>query len=162
VRARAGLKKGAGARGQTSWPRIPATCASAHALVHGERGEGRADKGGPRRRKREGGHTGQRLGDWRTGPARQRGKRGTQAKGTGADNLAPLGSEREREGCGADWRRQAGSACQERKARGRAARPCGLVWAKLAFSFFLNFLIAFPFLFSRVFNSNSNQVSNSN
>jgi hypothetical protein len=30
------------------------------------------------------------------------------------------------------------------------------------FSFFLNFLIAFPFLFSRVFNPNSIQVSNSN
>jgi hypothetical protein len=38
----------------------------------------------------------------------------------------------------------------------------GLVWAKLAFSFFLEFLLPFLLIFSRVFNSNSNQVSNSN
>jgi hypothetical protein len=40
VRALAGLKKGARARGRVSWPRNPAMSASAHALVHGERGEG--------------------------------------------------------------------------------------------------------------------------
>jgi hypothetical protein len=44
----------------------------------------------------------------------------------------------------------------------RAAGPGGLVWARMAFSFFLNFLIAFLFLFSRVFNPNSIQVSISN
>jgi hypothetical protein len=38
----------------------------------------------------------------------------------------------------------------------------GLVWAELAFPLFLEFLIAFLFIFSKVFNSNSNQVSNSN
>jgi hypothetical protein len=38
----------------------------------------------------------------------------------------------------------------------------GLVWAELAFPFFLEFLVSFLFIFSRVFNSNSNQVSNSN
>jgi hypothetical protein len=38
----------------------------------------------------------------------------------------------------------------------------GADWAALAFSFSLDFLIAFPFLLSRVFNPNSNQVSNSN
>jgi hypothetical protein len=32
-------------------------------------------------------------------------------------------------------------------ARARAAGPGGLVWARMAFSFFLNFLIAFRFLF---------------
>jgi hypothetical protein len=47
--------------------------------------------------------------------------------------------------------------------RGRAiwlgrARLAGLNW----FSFSREFLIAFVFIFSRVFNSNSNQVSNSN
>jgi hypothetical protein len=47
-------------------------------------------------------------------------------------------------------------------AQARVAGPSGLVWAELTFSLFLNFLIGFPFLFSRVFNSNSNQVSNSN
>jgi hypothetical protein len=35
-------------------------------------------------------------------------------------------------------------------------------WAALSFSFSLDFPIAFPFLFSRVFNPNSIQVSNSN
>jgi hypothetical protein len=63
VRARVGLKKGAGACGRATWPRIPATCVSARALVHGERGEGGADRGGPWRRGREGERTGQRLGD---------------------------------------------------------------------------------------------------
>jgi hypothetical protein len=38
----------------------------------------------------------------------------------------------------------------------------GLAWAEMAFSFFLEFLLPFLFIFSRVFNSNSNQVSNSN
>jgi hypothetical protein len=58
VWARAGLKKGAGARGRASWPRIPATCASARALVHGGRGEGGADSAGPRHRERENGRAG--------------------------------------------------------------------------------------------------------
>jgi hypothetical protein len=109
--------------------------------------EGRADWGGPRHREGEGKRTGQRLGDWRTGPARQRGKRGTRAKGTYADSLAPLGSERERErgGCGAVLAPTGGvrlSGVIRARARARAA---GLVWAELAFSFFLNFLIAFYF-----------------
>jgi hypothetical protein len=38
----------------------------------------------------------------------------------------------------------------------------GLAWAEMAFSFFLEFLLPFLFIFSRVFNSNSNQVSISN
>jgi hypothetical protein len=46
-------------------------------------------------------------------------------------------------------------------ARARAGLN-GLAWAKMAFSFFLEFLLHFLFIFSRVFNSNSNQVSNSN
>jgi hypothetical protein len=40
---------------------------------------------------------GQRLGDWQTGPTRQR-ERERAGKKTGADRLAPLGSERGREG----------------------------------------------------------------
>jgi hypothetical protein len=45
--------------------------------------------------------------------------------------------------------------------RGRAGarRPA---WAEMAFSIFLEFLLPFLFIFSRVFNSNSIQVSNSN
>jgi hypothetical protein len=38
----------------------------------------------------------------------------------------------------------------------------GLLWAELAFPIFLEFLLPFLFIFFRVFNSNSNQVSNSN
>jgi hypothetical protein len=88
-----GAKMGARARGRALWPIILATCVSARALVHGECVEGEADRGGPQRRGREGENIGQRLGDWRTGPARQRGKRGARVKGTGANSLAPLGSE---------------------------------------------------------------------
>jgi hypothetical protein len=60
-------------------------------------------------------------------------------------------------------RRQAGPAYQAQGARGRTrARLIGLTWAEIAFSFFLEFLLPFLFIFSRVFNSNSNQVLNSN
>jgi hypothetical protein len=38
----------------------------------------------------------------------------------------------------------------------------GPTWAKIGFPFSRDFLIAFLFIFSRVFNSNSNQVSKSN
>jgi hypothetical protein len=65
-----GRKKRAGGAWVTSWPRNPATCVSAHAPVHGERGGGGADRAGPRRRERGKGHAGQRLGDWRPRPAR--------------------------------------------------------------------------------------------
>jgi hypothetical protein len=41
-------------------------------------------------------------------------------------------------------------------------RPAWAKWAKMAFSISREFLIVFLFIFSRVFNSNSNQVSNSN
>jgi hypothetical protein len=47
--------------------------------------------------------------------------------------------------------------------RGRAqAGPTWANWARMAFSISREFLFAFLFIFSRVFNSNSNQVSNSN
>jgi hypothetical protein len=60
------------------------------------------------------------------------------------------------------WRRQAGPAYQAPRARGRGhahgARLSGPTWAKLGFLFSREFLIAFLFIFSRVFNSNSNQT----
>jgi hypothetical protein len=59
-------------------------------------------------------------------------------------------------------RRQAGSACQAQGRAGARAGLNGLSWAELAFPIFLEFLLPFLFIFSRVFNSNSNQVSNSN
>jgi hypothetical protein len=94
VRARVGLKRSWGV-GRAMWPRIPATCASARSLVHGGRGEGEADREGPRHREREKGRVGQQLDVWQNGPARQRGKRGTGGGGgaTSADKLAPLGRE---------------------------------------------------------------------
>jgi hypothetical protein len=45
---------------------------SAHAPVHGERGGGETDRAGPQRRERRKGRAGQWLGDWRSGPVRQR------------------------------------------------------------------------------------------
>jgi hypothetical protein len=84
-------------------------------------------------------------------------------RGDDADKPGPRGSEIERERGRASWRRQAGPACQALRARGRArggggiglSGPTGLKWF---FLFSREFLIAFLFIFSRVFNSNSNQV----
>jgi hypothetical protein len=95
------------------------------------------------------------------GSARQR-ESGHACERNDADRSAPQSSEREREGekgC-AGWRRKAGPACQAPRARGcRRARGAGLngpTWAEIAFPFSRKFLIAFLFIFSRVFNSNSN------
>jgi hypothetical protein len=120
--------------GRATWPRILATCASAHSLVQDRRGEGGTDREGPWRREREKGCVGQRLGDLRTGPVRQREERGARAGEVAADRGSHLSG-------------------------GAGARPG---WAALPFSFSPDFPIVFPFLFSRVFNPNSIQVSNSN
>jgi hypothetical protein len=45
---------------------------------------------------REKGRTGQQLSAWQRGPARQRGKRGTEGETTGANRSAPADRERER------------------------------------------------------------------
>jgi hypothetical protein len=152
--------------GRATWPRIPATCASARSLVHGGHGEGGADRGGPRHTERE--RTGARGNDLASGRAGPRGREGRGARGrkvTGADSSAPLGSERETEEStgqsGADRR---GPPVRGDRRAGASARDWAW-WAGLGqngFSFFLNFLIIFPFLFSRVFNPNSIQVLNSN
>jgi hypothetical protein len=65
----------------------PAMCASAHALVHGEREEGRTDKTGPRRRERKGGRVGATARHWRTRLARQR----ERERVNGRRKLAPTG-----------------------------------------------------------------------
>jgi hypothetical protein len=143
--------------GRATWPRIPVTCVSPRSLVHGGRGEGGADRGGPRRRERKKGRAGQRLANWAREAERGERRAGEE---TGADSLAPRGSERERE-----RGRSGGEVVADRwippvRRRGRAA------WlghgAAFPFSFSLDFPIAFSFLFSRVFNPNSIQVSNSN
>jgi hypothetical protein len=109
-------------------------CASAHSLVHGERGEGGTDRTGPSRRERKRGRAGQQLGNWRTRPTRQREIRGVRAKETGVDRSAPLGSERENERArktGADRR---GPPIRGGR-RTRGTGPDGLVWAELVFLF---------------------------
>jgi hypothetical protein len=102
VRARAGAQKELGV-GRATWPRIPATCASARSLVHGGRGEGEADREGPRRRERERegarGATVRRLAE-RACEAEREKVHGGEA--TGADKLAPLGREREGDARGAE------------------------------------------------------------
>jgi hypothetical protein len=46
----------------------------------------------------EKGCAGQQLGDWRSGPARERERERVQGRKTSADRSTPLGSEQEREG----------------------------------------------------------------
>jgi hypothetical protein len=80
-----------------------------------------------------------------------------------ADKSAPLGSGRGRRARG-----QAGIDRRGLPVRGsrcvgaRGAGPDGLAWAEMAFPFLGIFQLIFYFIFSRVFNSKSNQISNSN
>jgi hypothetical protein len=69
------------------------------------RGEGGADRAGPRWRERKEGRSGQWLDDWRSGPVRQRERERER--------------ERERTGEGS-WRRQIGPTGQQARERGRA------------------------------------------
>jgi hypothetical protein len=134
------------------------TCASAHALVHGGRGEGGSDREGPCA-EREKGTRGATARHWRTRPTRQRERESEWTKETSADRLVPLGSERARESGRSGSCQQVGLACQAERARGRGRTRAGLnglPWAKLAFPIFPEFLMPFLFIFSRVFNSNSN------
>jgi hypothetical protein len=99
------------------------------------------------------GTAGQREGEWAHtrepastglahGAARERGREG-------ALRLAPTGGARLSDTRGAQAWARAG------------AGPTWAKWAEMAFSISREFLIAFLFIFFRVFNSNSNQVSNS-
>jgi hypothetical protein len=129
---------------------------SAHAPVHNEHGEGGTDKPGPRRRERKGDARGQRLGTGEPGP-RDRERGSVRVKKTGADRLAPLGSEREREGA-----RERGTAADRRgppfRRRGRAAwlSLVGQLGCFLLF-FFSGYSNSFSISFSIGFsNPNSN------
>jgi hypothetical protein len=129
------------------------TCVSAHALVHDECGEGGSDREGPRRREREEGRAGQRLSDWRTRPARQREKRGAKGETTCADRSTPPGRERERERARERKRPLTGGS---HLSGGTGVRPGWAelgCWGTFPFSFSLDFLIPFLFLFSTVSNS---------
>jgi hypothetical protein len=72
------------------------TCASAHALVHGECGGGRTDRAGSRCRERRKGRMGNGSGTGDPGP-RDRERGSARVKKSGADRLAPAGRERDRE-----------------------------------------------------------------
>jgi hypothetical protein len=83
-------------------------------------------------------------------------------KGNSADSSAPRCSERER-GERALELAPTGGTCLSNTGDARAqSRLNGPTWAEMAFSIFPEFLLPFLFIFSRVFNSNSIQVSNSN
>jgi hypothetical protein len=131
-----------------------------HAPVHGGSGEGGSDREGPWRRESKGDtrDNSSALAIRAHETKRERGSE--RAKETGTDKSVPLGSERARERGSSGLCRQAGPAYQAKRARGRGLN--WLPWAELAFPIFLEFLMPFLFIFSRVFNSNSNQVSNSN
>jgi hypothetical protein len=125
-----GAKKRAGAHGRASLPRIPATCVSARALVHDKRGGAKLTgeaHGAERERERAHGATTRRLANRAREAEREEGRagEGNRRRQLGLTRQRASERERERGGCGADWRRQAGSACQGRQASGRA-RP-GLV-----------------------------------
>jgi hypothetical protein len=111
-------------------------------------------------------------------------REGIRERAVNTDGKGSPGNERERARARGDRRRRAdpteqrkregergrardrltgGAACQGKRTRGRArAGPAGLGGSKRLFSFSLEFLMLFYFIFPRVFNSNSNHVSNSN
>jgi hypothetical protein len=108
-------------------------------LVHGGRGEGEADRGGPRRRERKDGRARQRFDDWQNGPAKQREKRGALAKKP-APTAWPTGQrerERERRVRGRELPLTGGSHLSggaSARARGLAG-PSWAGWAALPFPF---------------------------
>jgi hypothetical protein len=83
-----------------------------------------------------------------------------------AGELAPTGlahaTERERERGAIGLAPTGGTRLSGRGGARARAKLNGPAWAEMAFSIFLEFLLTFLFIFSRVFNSNSIQVSNSN
>jgi hypothetical protein len=96
--------------------------------------------------RKKGDARGQRLDTGEPGP-RDRERGSALVKKTGADRLAPLGSEREREGAREGELPLTGGV---RLSGGTGARPGWAYWADWAafsFSFSLDFLIPFLFLF---------------
>jgi hypothetical protein len=122
---------------------------SAHALVHDKRGGGETDRADPRRRERRKGRVGQRLGDQRSKPTRQReGARVKKTAPTGWPQLAE--SERE----SARGRRDLPLTGGVRVSGGAGTRARGLAgptwagWDALSFSFFSEFSNSFSISFS--------------
>jgi hypothetical protein len=114
------------------------------------------------------GNVGERLGTRRglTGGVREAERKSARVRRrNGADRAAPQSSERERERERACWRQQVGPACQALRACGqgrwRAREGLGLMVRlelKLLFLFSREFLIAFLFIFSRVFKFKLNET----
>jgi hypothetical protein len=138
-------------RGWASWPRNPATCASAHAPVHGEHGGGGADWAGPRRRERRGDARGNGLATGEPGPRdRERERAG---EGNWRRQVGPSGQRARERARGRGELSLTGGVSLSRGAGTRARDLVGPSCAAFSFSFSLNFLIPFLFLFSKVFNS---------
>jgi hypothetical protein len=161
-----GSECGCGWGSKESWVRGKATFLGISACVRaGPRrfvGEGGADWAVPRRSEGESGRAAKRFSVLIGRACEADRKKGVRARASGADRTAPLG--RGRGGGSARGEKTAAERWNPLIRRhGRVAwlGRAGPVWAELVFSFSREFLIAFLFIFSRVFNSNSNQVSNS-
>jgi hypothetical protein len=121
-------------------------CACARPRRRVERAEQTGLAHGAERDKRDARGNGSMTGD----PGlrdRERERGSVRAKETGADRSAPLGSEREREGA-RERLAPTGGVRLSGAAGAQGTGPGGLVWAEMAFSFSLDFLIPFLFLFS--------------
>jgi hypothetical protein len=147
-----GSKKGAGrvggCRGREIWRRARVRTRRSTAGVGRAELIGRAHS--TEREKRDARGNGSAPSE--SGP-RDRERGGGADEETGADRSAPLGSEREREGA---RERELSLTGGVRLSGGAGARACGLaglVWVASSFSFSLDFLIPFLFLFYGVFNS---------
>jgi hypothetical protein len=125
----------------------------------GARAHGRGRRTRGRGRERGGEIVSERLGT-----ADRWGQRDRDIERGGKERRRQLGptEQRESEGVSALGLAPIGGAHLSGTEGARGARLIGLAWAEMVFSFFLEFLLPFLFIFSRVFNSNSNQVSNSN
>jgi hypothetical protein len=131
-------------------------CASRARGSNGARAQGRG-----RRTRGRGRVHGEEIVGERLGTADRWGRRDRERAGEGGRERCrqlgraarERGSERAR--FGADRR---GPPIRHREHAGAGARAglSGLVWAEMAFYFFLEFLLPFLFIFFRVFNSNSN------
>jgi hypothetical protein len=115
VRVRAGLKRELGCVGRRRGQGSRCACALVHDGLRGRRswqGSPTAQRGGAGAQRERLGVLTKRVCEAEI----ERGGRSEQA--TGADNPAPVGKGRGRgERAGVGWRRQAGSACQGRRAR---------------------------------------------
>jgi hypothetical protein len=151
-----GAQKGTGVRGQAMRPGISA-CVRAGPRWFAGKAEltGRSHRSARRSSEQATGLTSRAHGTVRDG---------ARAEEIDVDKSSPLGSEREWESACARTRAVTGRWGPPIRLRGRArslAGPSWAGWAELSFPFFFEFIIAFLFIFSRVYNSNSNQVSNS-